>query len=199
MIDLDHQASLTKHTGEVKPDKNIPINNIYRVLLSYVDAENPLLITEIIKHVDDNVWIAPSNNSLSTFDLDVSSTIGRELILQRVLEPIKGQYDYILIDIHPDLSVLNMNAFILTDKVVIPMSADYLSSQEVEPLLRTLNTVKRLHNKRLEIAGILITRADTRTNHAKDIIEATNESFKGDVNVFETLIKENVLLNSPFA
>jgi chromosome partitioning protein len=183
MVDLDHQASLTKHSGYKKPDINLSKDNIYNVLLSYVDAENPFLMSEIIKNVSENLWLVPSNNNLSTFDLDVSSRIGRELILQRALEPIKSQFDYILIDIHPDLTVLNMNAFVITDKVVVVMSADYLTADEVQPLLNTLATVKRLHNKELEIAGILITRADFRTNHAKEIIDATQENYTGPRNL----------------
>ena len=79
MIDLDHQASLTKHTGEFKPDKNLPINNIYKVLLSYVDAENPLLITEIIKHVYGG---PQSQDSLDQNKIELSHTRISVLLLQ---------------------------------------------------------------------------------------------------------------------
>lgn len=74
MVDIDHQASLTKHTGIKQPDTTFADDNIYNVLTSYITAETPLPITQIIKNFSSNLWYAPSNNLLSTFDLDVAST-----------------------------------------------------------------------------------------------------------------------------
>jgi chromosome partitioning protein len=194
MVDLDHQGSLTIYAGVEDPNEELEVT-INDVMLSYALLKDPpMLLSSIIKNVRDNVWIAQANNQLATFDLDIAQAMSRETVLDRALEPIKDQYDYILLDVHPSLSLLNMNALVASTDLVIPLSADYLSSKGVEQLLESVVAVRKVHNPKLNIAGILITRADFRTKHANEIIEATRQSFKNAIPVFETVIKEAVSL-----
>jgi len=194
MIDLDHQGSLTIYAGIEDPNEELDVT-INDVLLSYARLEDPpRLLSSIIKHVRNNVWIAQANNQLATFDLDIAQAMSRETLLERALEPIRDQFEYILLDVHPSLSLLNMNALVASTDLVIPLSADYLSSKGVEQLLESVSAVRKVHNQNLIIDGILITRADFRTKHANEIIEATRQSFENAIPVFQTVIKEAVSL-----
>lgn len=194
MVDIDHQGSLTIYAGVEDPNEDLDVT-INNVLLSYARLEdNPILLSSIIKHVRGNVWIAQANNELALFDLEIAQAMSRETVMKRAIEAIKDQFDYILIDVHPNLSLLNMNAFVASTDIIIPLSADYLSSKGVEQLLDTVEAVRKVYNPELRIEGILITRADFRTRHANEIIEATRKSFDGSIPVFETVIKETVSL-----
>jgi chromosome partitioning protein len=194
LVDIDHQGSLTIYGGVEDPNEELEVT-INDVLLSHAKLqEPPLLLSSIIKNIRGNVWIAQANNQLATFDLDIAQAMSRETILKRALEPIEDQFDYILLDVHPSLSLLNMNALVASTDLVIPLSADYLSSKGVEQLLESVIAVRKVHNKNLNIAGILITRADFRTKHTNEIIEATRQSFENSIPVFETVIKEAVSL-----
>lgn len=192
MIDIDHQGSLTIYGGVEDPNADLDVT-INDVLLSYASLQDkPLLLSSIIKHVRDNVWIAQANNTLSLFDIQIVKEMSRETIMKRAIEPIKDQFDFILLDLHPNLSLLNMNALVASTDVIIPLSADYLSSKGVEQLLDTVRVVRKVTNHDLNIAGIVITRADFRTKHAKEIIEATKQNFQGTIPVFNTIIREAV-------
>jgi len=194
MIDIDHQGSLTIYAGVDDPNAELEIT-INDVLLSYAHLDDqPILLASIIKHVRDTVWIAQANNELSLFDLGIAQAMSRETIMKRAIEPIADQFDYILIDVHPNLSLLNMNALVASTDLIIPLSADYLSSKGVEQLLETVKAVRKVHNPELRVAGIVITRADFRTKHTNEIIESTRISFQNSVPVFETVIKEAVSL-----
>ena len=194
MLDLDHQGSLTIYAGVEDPNRDLDVT-IYDVLMRYSELKgkpSPILLSSIIKPVRENLWIAQANNDLSLFDLDVVQAMSRETIIKRALAPIRGQFDYILMDVHPNLSLLNMNALVASTDLIIPLSADYLSAQGVEQLLESVEVVKRASNPDLKIAGILITRADFRTKHAKALIEETRVNFGSTIPIFETVIKEAV-------
>jgi chromosome partitioning protein len=126
LIDLDYQGSLTIYGGVEDPNEELDVT-INDVLLSYaLLKEPPILLSSIVKNIRGDVWIARANNQLATFDLDIAQSMSRETILKRALEPIQNQFDYILLDLHPSLSLLNMNALVASTDLVIPLSADYL-------------------------------------------------------------------------
>lgn len=153
MVDLDHQGSLTIYAGVEDPNEELDVT-INDVLISYaLLKEPPLLVSSIMKYIRDNVYIVQANNMLSTFDLDIAQAMSRETILKRALEPISAQFDFILLDVHPSLSVLNMNALVASTDLVIPLSADYLSSKGVEQLLESVVAVRKVHNPSLITHG----------------------------------------------
>ena len=118
----------------------------------------------------------------------------REQILKAVLAPLRDQYDYIVLDCPPSLGLLVINALTAADEVIIPLQADYLATKGVKLLLQTIEAVTEKLNPDLRIAGIVLTLADQRTAHTREVIERTRTTFAGQLHVFETLLKMNVRL-----
>ena len=114
--------------------------------------------------------------------------MNRERMLKQFLEPIKGSYDYILLDCMPSLGMLTVNALAAADAALIPVQANYLSAKGLEQLLQTINKVKRQINPKLRIEGILLTMVDGRTNYAKDISSLIRETYGAKIKVFDAVI-----------
>jgi chromosome partitioning protein len=169
---------------------------IYDVLSSYADIKQkqPKNLTPIIKPLASNLELVPANGELAALDLELDRAYNREHILKRALEPVKKSYDYILLDCPPSLSLLVVNALTASDEVLIPLQADYLATKGVRRLLEIIEAVQVRLNTNLRIAGILLTMADQRTAHAKEVIQSTREQFDGRIRVFDSIIKTSVRL-----
>ena len=113
-------------------------------------------------------------------------------MLRQVLEPLKSQYDYILLDCMPSLGMLTVNALAASDQVLIPVQANYLSAKGLEQLLQTVNKVKRQINPKLRIEGILLTMVDFRTNFAKEISTLIRDTYGSKLRVFQADIPRSV-------
>ena len=116
-----------------------------------------------------------------------------------ILSPVRKDYDYVLIDCPPSLSLLTINALTAADKVIMPLQADYLAMKGIRLLLRTITRVKGKLNPSLEVAGVLLTMADMRTLHTREVIDATRKPLADKVYVFETVIKMSVRLKESAA
>lgn len=114
--------------------------------------------------------------------------MSRETILREYLKSVREEYDVILLDCCPSLGMLTINSLAAADKVLIPMQAHYLSIKGMEQLIRTISKVKRQINPALEIAGILVTMADLRTNYSKEIIELLHSAYDGKLRIFNSII-----------
>ncbi len=114
--------------------------------------------------------------------------MSRETVLREYLNSVRDQYDVILLDCCPSLGMLTINALAAADEVVIPMQAHYLSIKGMEQLIRTISNVKRKINPGLEIAGILITMADMRTNYSREIIELLHSTYDTRLRIFNSII-----------
>ena len=112
----------------------------------------------------------------------------RETILREYLDSVRGQYDIILLDCCPSLGMLTINALAAADDVLIPCNAHYLSLRGMEQLIRTISNVKRKINPKLEIAGILITMADMRTNYSREIISLLRDTYGDKLRIFDSII-----------
>ena len=121
-------------------------------------------------------------------EVTLVNTMSRETILRDYLNSIRDRYDVILLDCCPSLGMLTINALAAADEVLIPMQAHYLSIKGLEQLIRTISNVKRKINPKLEIAGILITMADMRTNYSKEIIDLLRKSYGNKVRIFNSII-----------
>ena len=108
------------------------------------------------------------------------------------MEPLKSQYDYILLDCMPSLGMLTVNALAASDQVLIPVQANYLSAKGLEQLLQTVNKVKRQINPKLRIEGILLTMVDFRTNFAKEISTLIRDTYGSKLRVFQADIPRSV-------
>lgn len=188
LVDCDPQASLTICSG-------VDMENLDKSLYEAINRENndeeintgEIILKTKIKNVD----IIPSNIDLSKAEIELMYMINRERVLKFILNPLKKGYDYILIDCPPSLGILTINALTAADEVIIPVETDYLALRGAEILVKqTIKMVKSKLNKKLKIKGILPTMHNTRTLHAREVLDTLKKYFKGMV--FDTVIKETV-------
>jgi chromosome partitioning protein len=137
--------------------------------------------------------IIPSNIELAGAEIELVSAISREMRLKKALDPIKNDFDFILIDCPPSLSLLTLNALTASDGVIIPIQCEYFALEGLSKLLDTLSLVKENLNENLEIFGVLLTMYDNRTRLSAEVAEEVREYF-GD-KVFKTVIPRSVRLS----
>ena len=178
-VDLDPQGNLTMSQG-LNPD------TIERSMYDVLVHRLPL---EQVIH-EGEIDLAVSSIDLAGAELALSSMIGRERALERALLPMKGGYDYVLIDTPPSLGLLTINALVASDGVIVPVQCEYLSLRGLVQLENTLSMIRENLNPHVAIQGILPTMFDGRTLHAREAVEILQENF-GDL-VFKTRIRKTV-------
>jgi chromosome partitioning protein len=179
LIDLDPQANLSQSLGLIEPERNI-----YGALRGEYKLE-PLAI---VKGLD----VIGSTLDLSGAEVEMSGEAGREYILRELIEPIRNNYDYILIDSPPSLGLLTINSFTASDEIFIPLQAQYLALQGLAKLTEVIEKIKKRLNKELSIGGVFITQYDSRKVLNRDVVATIQAHFK-DV-VFKTIIRDNIAL-----
>jgi chromosome partitioning protein len=179
VIDLDPQGNLTMSQGM---DPDAIERSMFDVLV------HSLPIEEVIHQSE--VDVAVSSIDLAGAELALSSMIGRERALQKALLPVRGSYDYILVDTPPSLGLLTINALTAADSVIVPVQCEYLSLRGLVQLEGTVSMIRENLNPSVEIRGILPTMFDSRTLHAREAIDMLKENF-GDL-VFETRIRKTI-------
>jgi chromosome partitioning protein len=178
-VDLDPQGNLTMSQG-MNPDE------IERSMFDVLVHKIP--VAEVIREAE--LAVAVSSIDLAGAELALSSMIGRERALEKALAPVKGRYDYILIDTPPSLGILTVNALVAADGVIVPVQCEYLSLRGLVQLQNTLGMIREHLNPDVEIEGILPTMFDTRTLHSREAVEILEENF-GEL-VFKTRIRKTV-------
>lgn len=196
LIDLDQQGHLTIYAGKEPDDVAV---TIYDVLSDYANPKQrkPRPLASIVQQVTERLYLVPSNLELATLDLEIDRAFNREHILEQALSPIRDQFDYILFDCPPNLSLLVINALTAADEVLIPLQTDYLATRGLVRLMDSIDAVQRRLNPRLRYAGILLTLADERTRHAREVRDNTRNSAalaQKDIPVFQAIIKMSVRL-----
>jgi chromosome partitioning protein len=176
---MDPQGNLTMSQG-LNPDSIE--RSMFDVLVHRMPIENVIHKTEID--------IAVSSIDLAGAELALSSMIGRERALEKALAPLKGEYDYIIIDTPPSLGLLTINALVASDGVIVPVQCEYLSLRGLVQLENTLAMIRENLNPNVSIVGILPTMFDRRTLHTREAVEILEENF-GDL-VFNTRIKKTI-------
>lgn len=179
LIDLDPQANLSQSLGLIDQERNI---------YGAIRGEYKLQPTEILKGLD----VVSSTLDLSGAEVELSSEAGREYILRELIDPIKGSYDYILIDSPPSLGLLTINAFTASDEVFIPLQAQYLALQGLSKLVEVIEKIKKRLNKGLKVGGVFITQYDSRKVLNRDVVATIKAHFKDEV--FKTKVRDNVAL-----
>ncbi len=190
LIDLDPQASLTIACGVTIPDElNYTISNLFELVATDKDFNFENYIIQ-----KNKIDIIPSNINLSSVEISLVSMIGREKILDEIVERIRNNfdYDYIIIDCPPSLNMLTINALTSSDSVIIPIQAHYLSVRGMTQLIKTIKKIKKNLNPKLYVEYLLITLADTRTNNSKDIIKAIKDNYGDILKVADTTIPVSV-------
>lgn len=185
LIDMDAQGSLTASLGYQQPDQ---MEETVSTILGKIIQDVPLTPGEGILRHAEGVDLLPANIELSGLEVTLVNTMSRETVLREYLKTIREQYDVILLDCCPSLGMLTINALAAADEVVIPMQAHYLSIKGLEQLIHTISNVKRKINPRLDIAGILITMADMRTNYSREIVELLRNAYGSGVRIFDSII-----------
>jgi chromosome partitioning protein len=178
-VDLDPQSNLTMSQG-VDPDE------LERTMFDVLVHKTP--IEDVILHRE--IDLAASSIDLAGAELALSSMIGRERALQKALLPVRGSYDYIMIDTPPSLGLLTINALTAADGVIVPVQCEYLSLRGLIQLENTLTMIRENLNPDVRIKGILPTMFDGRTLHSKEAVEILQENF-GDL-VYETKIRKTI-------
>ena len=182
LIDLDPQGHLTIHAG-LEPD------NLDKTIYNALKDQNN--INEVIKKVED-IEIAPADISLATADIELSKEIGNQELLKDVLEEVQTNYDYIIMDCPPSLSLLTINALCAADWVLITVQAEYFALKGLSDLFKTIGKVKKKLNHAIQVIGILPCMYDSRRKLSKEVIKVLQDNF-GDI-LLGTKIRENVKL-----
>ncbi|HEX3561478.1 MAG TPA: AAA family ATPase [Solirubrobacterales bacterium] len=178
-VDMDPQGNLTMSQG-IDPDK---------VELSMFDVlVHRTPIRDII--VEREIDIAVASIDLAGAEIAMSTQIGRERSLQKALDEVKDDYDFICIDTPPSLGLLTVNALTAANKVIVPVQCEYLSMRGLVQLQNTLTMIRENLNPGVEIEGILPTMLDSRTVHAKEAVEILEENF-GEL-VFKSRIRKAI-------
>jgi chromosome partitioning protein len=178
-IDLDPQGNLTMSQGW-NPDE------IDRSMFDVLVHRLP--ITEIIR--TNEIDVAVASIDLAGAEMSLSSMIGRERALDKALQPVQENYDYILIDTPPSLGLLTINAFVAATGVLVPVQTEYLSLRGLVQLENTLSMVRENLNPKVSIIGIVPTMYDKRITHSREADEILRENF-GDL-VYQTRIRKTV-------
>jgi chromosome partitioning protein len=178
-VDMDPQGNLTMSQG-VDPDK--VEKSMFDVLVHRIPMR------EII--VEREIDIAVASIDLAGAEIAMSTQIGRERALEKGIEGVQDDYDFVCIDTPPSLGLLTVNALTAADKVIVPVQCEYLSMRGLVQLQNTLQMIRENLNPGVEIEGILPTMLDSRTVHAKEAIEILEENF-GDL-VFKSRIRKTI-------
>jgi chromosome partitioning protein len=178
-VDLDPQGNLTMSQG-IDPDK--VDKSMFDVLVQRIP------ISEVIQSRE--IDLAVASIDLAGAEIAMSTQIGRERALQKALEEVKGDYDFVCIDTPPSLGLLTINALAAADKVIVPVQCEYLSMRGLVQLQNTLQMIRENLNPDVKLEGILPTMLDSRTVHAKEAVEILEENF-GDL-VFKSRIRKAI-------
>ena len=189
LIDGDPQGSMTISLGYREPDR---LEYTLSTLLSEVMEEKKLSLTQTIIQHDEGVDLIPANIELSALEINLVNAMSREVMMRSLVESIKSDYDYVIIDCMPSLGMLTINALACADSVLIPVQAAYLPVKGLEQLIKTIGRVQRRLNKNLRIEGILLTMVDARTNYARDISQLVIDTYSNQIGVFHTCIPLSV-------
>lgn len=189
LVDFDPQANLTMSVGIERPDElAMPMHHIFALVMD--GAELPEK-SEYIQR-SDSLDIIPCNINLSITEINLRDEMGGDRTLADLLEPLRPDYDYIIIDTNPYLGLLTINALAACDSVVIPVSPQLWSATGLTDLLQTIFKVKRKINPRIVVDGILLTMCDERTRLYRDA-KALLDDFCGDkIRIYDAHIPSTV-------
>ena len=184
VIDSDPQGNTTSGFGV---DKNELENTIYELLLGECSVHDCIL-----KEVIPNVSILPANVNLVAAEIEMIGIEKKEYILKNEIDWIKDDYDYIMIDCPPSLSMLTVNAMTTANTVLVPIQCEYYALEGLSQLIYTVNLVKERLNPKLDMEGVVFTMYDSRTNLSSQVVENVKSHLKQKV--YNTVIPRNIRL-----
>jgi chromosome partitioning protein len=186
LVDLDPQANLTSGVG--RKGETAAAGTVYQALTTDVeDASAFILDTRV-----ETMWLIPADRNLTGAEVELVSLPHREHRLRAFLEPLRDRYDYIFIDTPPSLGLLTLNALVSADAVLIPLNCEYFALEGLADLVATLRRIRATLNPALDIAGVLLTMYDERTNLGQQVARDIRGFFQN--RVFTTVIPRNIRL-----
>ena len=185
IIDIDPQGNTSSGLGV---DKSEITTSIYDVIINEVPIENTYLQTKI-----DNLVISPSNIQLAGAEVELVSVISRETRLKYAIEPVRNNFDFIIIDCPPSLGLLTVNALTSADTILVPIQCEYYALEGLSQLMNTVKIVQKHLNPSLKVEGVVLTMFDARTNLSIQVVEEVKKYFGNKV--YRTIIPRNVRLS----
>ena len=185
VVDADPQANASSGLGVDLKEVEC---SIYECIVNHADVHDAIYTTDI-----EGLDIIPSHIDLVGAEVEMLNIDEREYVLKRILEPIRNEYDYILIDCSPSLGLITVNALTAADSVIIPVQCEYFALEGISKLLSTIKIIKSRLNTKLEIEGFLLTMYDSRLRLANQIYDEVKRHFQELV--FKTVIQRNVKLS----
>ena len=185
-VDFDPQANLTTCFGA--EDVDVAIGDL---MMDVIEDED-------LPERDEYIWerngvdFIPSSIGLSAVEAKLRLEMGTEKMLSAILEPLRDDYDYILIDTSPSLGALNINAMAAADEVIVTVNPQLLAMMGLQDFLKTVKKIKSRINERLDVTGILLTMCDARTILCKTITEQVQDTFQGQLKIFKSKIPNTV-------
>lgn len=188
-VDLDPQGNLTEHIG-FDPENTSP--SLYDIFKTEIDGYEAN-IAAAMRQTAEGFHLLPAQPELSLVELQLHNALSRERVLETILEPIQAFFDFILIDCNPSLGLLVINALTASDGVIIPVQTEYLAARGANMVLSTIETIKRKKlNPFLQVDGIILTMADTRTLITREVSQAVRQHLGDEQRIFETVVKRSV-------
>ena len=185
LIDADPQANATSGLG-------IDVESIeigtYQVLEHTASAKETIIKTE-----SPNVDLIPAHIDLVAIEIELVDKIEREYMLKKALNELADEYDYILIDCAPSLGLITLNSLVASNSVIIPIQCEYFALEGLGKLLNTIKSVQKIHNKELEIEGLLLTMYDARLRLSNQVVDEVRKHFSSMV--FDTVVHRNIRLS----
>lgn len=183
-VDMDPQGNMTSGLGV---DKDSVENTIYNLIIGEAKMEEVL-----IKDVLENLDIIPTNIDLSGAEIELLDVEEKEYIVRNETDKIKDNYDFIIIDCPPSLSMLTINAMTTADSVLVPIQCEYYALEGLSQLIHTVELVRDRLNPKLTIEGVVFTMYDARTNLSLQVVENVKDNL--EQTIYKTIIPRNIRL-----
>ena len=184
LVDCDPQANATSGMGVQRDDAR---HSVYDVLMGHAPADQVILPTSV-----ESLSLLPGSKNLTGANIELASAEDRAVKLRHALEPIKANYDLVMLDCPPALDLLTLNVLAAANTLIVTMQAEYFALEGISELISTLERVRAAFNPDVSIEGVLLTMYDDRTNLAQQVTETLREYFKE--RLFKTVIPRNVRL-----
>ena len=184
IIDADPQANATSGVGF---DPKTIKTSIYECIIEEVEAKNIILNTDT-----PNLFLLPAHIDLVGAEIEMINLPNREIMMRKVVEKLRDDYDFIIIDCSPSLGLVTVNSLVASDSVIIPVQCEYFALEGMGKLLQTIKLIQEHINTNLDIEGVLLTMYDPRLKLANQVVEEVKMHFQNMV--FNTIVQRNVKL-----
>ena len=183
-IDMDPQGNMTSGLGVNKDEVE---KTVYDLIIGEAEIEDI-----ICREVSENLDILPTNIDLSAAEIELIGIDDKEYIIKKEVEKIRDNYDFIIIDCPPSLSMLTINAMTTADSVLVPIQCEYYALEGLSQLIHTIELVQERLNSGLSIEGVVFTMYDARTNLSLQVVENVKDNL--NQNIYKTIIPRNIRL-----